>query len=216
MKKVFSVGLIISIAFSFQSCVLTTLLWSEGVVVNEKEKIPITNDTIYSFLKTQNKTKQIDKDTLIMVGKKYWYVVDKLDFNEIYGTLNAKLPKAFTIKEKHVPIEIEDDKLRFSSFFILNYEPANAIEKKILKDLDFSHKYGTKNTYEKWFLIKGKIFLPQKNAKIDYTFQTPLKASLYSSTYFSLKKVALTPIAVAGDVILIPLYTMAIISVILD
>lgn len=218
MKKLFLIPLILA-TFLLSGC-LTTLLWKGMPTPSDKYKNKenqiISTDTDYQFigedkLKTFGKTK--DEKQLIMLGEKYWYLFDAKSSQELSGILSMKLSKPFIRKEEKSKVIISDDGKTFSSAVELKYPVINQQEHTQLVNQGFMRSPENLDYIFKKFELKGNIYQSSPELKIPNPFNPPLPIALYQTkneTNFNagllLKKIAMTPVALVGDVLFLPWY----------
>ncbi len=214
MKKYFAFLGLFALLLSFNGCVATGLYWSS---FNTDSGTIIKEDKIYAFAKSKTQTKQIDKDSLIMLGEKYWYVLSPKDSKDLHRVLKVKLPEAFYINAKYgynsLPVKISNKKGKFHSDFCLEYKTDYSNYTNILKELNFKIKNKKIHRYEKCFKTEGRYFVAQKDISKDYTFENKIYVHFYSSqshigakTSNIAQLILATPLTVALDIILIPAY----------
>lgn len=204
MKHLVKVCLV-GLSLLLSSC--TIFLWSHDPAVRSHTYYEQSAmDTVRAFGKTQAK----NNEQLVMIGDSYWYFIDERNTAELLKVLNTKLPKAFsTPNNKPFKVLLADDAQSFSSSFTLYYEPQNDNEKNVLKTLDFT---STKKPglYEKDYDLKGKIYRSSKKINHHYQFETALPISIQVGKTSSevdpiklIEKITMTPITLAGDVVLV-------------
>ncbi len=214
MKKILSFLLLMVLAFSFSGCFFTALLWSDG---SHTRSSIIAGDKIYAFAKNKKGNEQIKKDSLIMIGKEYWYVVSSEDSKPLFELLQVKLSKPFDIKGRFgknvLPIEITEDKGLFFSDFCLRYDTKNLDEEEKLINLGFKTEENNDESYKKCLNIKGKYFVAKKIKHLDYHFENSINATLFtlrsaedSKQQSTLSLLAYTPVTLMIDLILLPSY----------
>ncbi|MDP8161867.1 hypothetical protein QJU89_00135 [Pasteurella skyensis] len=218
MKKLF-------ITFTLLSLLLLTgctgILWGEALNIHNDETTKIIGeDTIYAFGKTKASTEQVIKDSLVLMGNKYWYIISAKNSKTIFELLRAKLPKPFTIMGKgSLPIEITNKKGVFNSNFCLKYISQNKQEQNKLKQLQFKSTAPKQTIYTKCIDVTGKYFTTQQTIKPEYHFETPINVSLFrtetktnigGSRVVSIPEAVIyTPLALAGDIIILPLMVIS-------
>lgn len=218
MKKLFLLPLILS-TFLLSGC-LTTLLWkgmgpSSDKYENKENQI-ISTDTNEQFI-TEDKLKTFgttkDGQQLIMLGEKYWYLFDAKSSKELFGILSMKMSKPFIRKEEKSKVIISDDGKTFSSSVELKYPVINQQEHTQLVKEGFMRSPENLDYVFKKFELKGNIYQSSPELKITNPFNPPLPIALYQTkneTNFNagllLKKIAITPVALVGDVLFLPWY----------
>lgn len=204
MKHLIKICLM-SLSFLLSGC--TALLWGEDPAVRSHTHYEqFATDTVRAFGKTQAK----NNEQLVMIGDNYWYFIAQKDTAELLKVLNTKLPKAFaTSNNKPFEVRLEGDAQSFYSSFTLYYEPQNDNEKNVLKALGFTSAKNPK-LYEKDYYVSGKIYRSSKKINQSYQFETALPISIQIGKTSSrvdpaklLEKIAITPLTLAGDVVLV-------------
>ncbi|MGX2950635.1 hypothetical protein ACWIUA_07010 [Ursidibacter sp. B-7004-1] len=204
MKHLIKVGLA-TLSFILSSC--TVMLWGANSAVHSHTYYEQSaTDTVRAFGKTQDK----NNEELVMVGDSYWYFIDKENTADLLKVLNTKLPKAFaTSDNKPFEVRLSDNAKVFDSTFTLYYEPQNDNERNVLKELGFS-LFKDNKLYRKHYSLKGKIYRPSKKIDQNYQFETALPISIQVAKTSNsvdpgklLQNIALTPITLAGDVVLV-------------
>ncbi len=66
MKKILHVGFLLAIAFSLNECVFTLLVWN---LPSPSELKVIENDKIYAFMLNKKEHRELEKDSLVMIGR---------------------------------------------------------------------------------------------------------------------------------------------------
>lgn len=175
-------------------------------------------DKVYAFGQTQKDSSQLKAGSLVMMGEKYWYALDKNAAQQLLPVLNAKLARQYQIKDHYhndvegLPVDIQHKEQRFTSDFCLHYTTHNAKEIAILQDLSFKQWDKQPATYTKCFVNLGKVFAKPVSAKADYRFEQSVPVVLRVRTESKdvnvinlLNNIVMTPFAVAGDLVILPL-----------
>jgi hypothetical protein len=185
-------------------------------------------DRILAFGLAKADSQQIKRDSLIMIGERYWYVVEQNDSQTLYPALNAKLSRPYEILNKYhekLSTDIEGangilsaalypGEQRFTTDFCLKYQldttqPAlYQQEKNTLEQTDFTPDMVQKDTYRQCHDIEGTFYSSPQNLPEDYRFENSIPAKLAiveERTSIDKSNVArtalLTPVAIAADVI---------------
>lgn len=115
-KRNLLVGLILSSTL-LAGC-STSLLWRgelfarDPVLTQDIEEKEIAQDNVRAFAMVKPNTNNPHADSLVMVGDKYWYVINKKHSQELGLILQAKLSKQFVTGK--IDYEgIEDEKVKF-------------------------------------------------------------------------------------------------------
>lgn len=234
-------SLILGTAAVFMLNGCTAILWgqegwlasSKGMTHKEQKKTvkKAGIDQIRAFAKTQTESQTLPPNRLLMMGDKYWYLVDESDSKELVPVLNSKLSQRFTISQTHpktgkpvnqiqeLHVGIEGDRFNIDRL-CLNYsispnlpESEQQREQNILEQQSFKYKG---NDYQRCFgNILGRIYNKPDNLPVDYQFERSIPTQLYTVSSKEITKVdgkivarnlALTPFTLVGDIILLPLW----------
>lgn len=189
---------------------------SEPAIIKDYRLKKVDEDTIRAFGRTQQTQPQ-----LVMMGDKYWYVMNEQHTEELLEILTVKLPKPFDINYqlscdnclKGFQVELLNDGKTFNIEFSLSYFPQNSHELDTLVKLGFTPNSSKKGLYEQYYRTNGMIYKKSPEVKADYTFETAIPVELVSTEVTTivdgkelLKKIAWTPAALIGDIILMPVY----------
>lgn len=187
--------------FTLTGC-FSTILWNSDKKIRETKEHKIASDYIRAFGK-DNTTGQI-----VMMGDKYWFILDKDSSTEISSVLNSKLPEAFSTKGNNAFKVFVLDSEKVRSIFELHYSPKNAEERKILEDLKFNPLTEKKTLYTKEYGLYGKIYKTSPRMKKNYVFENTLPVEIYHSTYserINPDFISAIPLAIALDIITLPI-----------
>ncbi|MDO5054412.1 MAG: hypothetical protein Q4D86_03735 [Pasteurella oralis] len=204
-----------SLFFTLSGC--TAGLWAGGqnssfipgssdIISTDIKAKEIAKDTIRAFGRTK------DKQQIVMIGDSYWYFISPKQTEQLQTLLNTKLPKAFNTKaNKPIRINLTKSAKGFSTDSLwLHYQPKTEREIKIVRELGF-RKTSKPEIYAKEYYFEGEIYKKAENIKLEYQFETTLPVSintLESETNIDgsllLTKIAATPVALATDIILLP------------
>ncbi|WP_315360115.1 hypothetical protein [Neisseria bacilliformis] len=197
---------------------MTGIMW-ERVAGYQYEFAADERDNITAFAVATADSSQFKKGSLIMVGEKYWYVLDQGEENtRRLAQLRAQFPKAFSFKSKgdleankhyknntFVLERREEEDGSFRSEYCLGYQTDNPAEAKQLAALGFDKK---PDGYETCSAVTGKIYAVG-NLKVpaEYRFESRLPVQVgrsYAKVPSSGQKVAaalLTPLTLAADAV---------------
>ncbi len=208
--------MVLSASIGMSGC--TAWLWAGGnggivpgsgeiVTQTSSHTQTIAQDNVHAFGKS--------RERLVMMGEHYWYFLDEKSTTQMAPIVNAKLPKAFHIlnrctdcKDTFV-LTLTDEKT-FGTDFVLFYPPQRSQEENILRELGFKKE---KQGYTAQFTVKGNIYKASDNLKQDYRFEKALPVRLQQyhagkteiDGELLLSKIALTPVTLLGDIIILPL-----------
>ncbi|MDO4879468.1 MAG: hypothetical protein Q3966_09305 [Neisseria sp.] len=166
----------------------TAMLWrtfpADGTETSVRE---IGSDQVRAFGIVRDKNSQLAVGSLVMMGDKYWYVVDTEPSRKAAAVLNAGLPQRYTIgrgetgRHGELSVYLEPGQ-RFRSPFCLKYTPEQPQETAKLEQLGFnkSQKIGEKENkeYIQCFSISGSFYAKPQQAKQDYRFESPVPVRL--------------------------------------
>lgn len=239
MKKCLKQVLLLFAALSAGGC--TSAMWSgRGSAVGTQEIYHrLGEDKVHAFGHIRADSGQLQQSSLVMMGDRYWYVVEPEASEKLLPVLNAKLQhryQIFSVKNKErmtelpeLPVTIEDTAGKFNSRFCLRYpldtSPNNkqaAQENKVLLALRF-HQISQEpslTTYERCFRTTGQMYDKPLQVKQNYRFEQYVPVKLQTverKTVVSgpklLRNIVLTPFTLAGDavftVIAVPVFIMA-------
>jgi membrane protein len=197
---------------------MTGIMW-ERMAGDQYEFAADESDNITAFAVATADSSQLKKGSLILVGEKYWYVLDQGEENtRRLAQLRAQFPKAFSFKSKgnleankryknntFVLERREEEKGSFRSEYCLSYQTDNPAEAKQLAALGFDKK---PDGYETCSAVTGKMYAVG-NLKVpaEYRFESRLPVQLgrsYGKSAPAGNKVAaalLTPLALAADAV---------------
>lgn len=196
---------------------MTGIMW-ERMAGDQYEFAADESDNITAFAVATADSSQLKKGSLILVGEKYWYVLDQdKESPQHLAQLRAQFPKAFSFKSKGdleenkryrnntFVLESRQENGTFRSEYCLGYQTDNPTEAKQLAALGFDKK---PDGYETCSAVTGKIYAVG-NLKVpaEYRFESRLPVQLgrsYGKSAPAGNKVAaalLTPLALAADAV---------------
>lgn len=212
-------------AMSLNGC--TLLLWGKDSPFRETTtRHELAKDEIQAFAMVGKPHSQLQQGSLVMMGKQNWFVVNPQDSAKLQGVLNVKLDKAFQIVDRYqheplksFPVELKTvDSNDFSTEFCLRYNTGKAADIAKLKALSFKEvqpKQSAQKTNPYYIYCtqaSGQFYRTPQNHQADYRFETPFPVSVtyqVSKTHTDvgqlLGNIAMTPITLAGDVVLVPI-----------
>ena len=195
----------------------TAMFW-HGNNPNESKEVQqtVAKDKIYSFAVVNKNNSQLPEGSLVMIGEKYWFVINPNDSSQLINILNIKLDKPFQITEMAPPSENTHNKALpviltsldspdFKSSLCLRYDSSNEEEITKLKKLEFeANDINNKNAYTRCVNASGKYYSTPQKIVSDYQFKQPIPVNIY---YITTKK-GLNVAKVAGNILLTP-FTLA-------
>lgn len=211
--------------FLFIGCA-TGALWRSGGQVTTHEQ-PDGDDTIIAFGRVNEAKEPLEKDQLVMMGKRFWYVLDVMDSRELYPILTTNLSKPYGIEKNpaatektdsvkplnYLPVSYFPGRARFSSRFCLVYQATIAEENARLRALDFQEQ--PMANYRRCFAVAGKVYGKPTDMPPEQTFgkEIPVQLTAISldrrlSISEVTEKVLETPSALAEDAVLGIIYIL--------
>lgn len=133
------------LALSLNGC-MTQEMWEEDKKVEKITFHPITSDQVHSFGIVNKDNDQLEKGSIVMMGEKYWFVINAKDSKDLTPILNVKLDKKFQIADakkykkdlKALPVVVNNEKeADFTTDFCLRYDTQKTDEIAKLKNLSF-------------------------------------------------------------------------------
>ncbi|MDO4879084.1 MAG: thiosulfate sulfurtransferase [Neisseria sp.] len=172
-------------ALALNAC--TAMLWGMFPASNtETISREIGSDQVRAFGVVRDKNSQLAVGSLVMMGDKYWYVVDLDSSQKTAAVLNAGLPQRYAINkgetggEGELSVYIEPNQ-RFRSSFCLKYTPEQPQEAAKLEQLGFKRRKAGQEEgkeYIQCFDIAGSFYAKPQQAKRDYRFESPVPVRL--------------------------------------
>lgn len=186
-------------------CITSTMWQKQTHYKTTVHQNSLGKDAVVAFGQASQDSSQIQKGSLVMMGKKYWYVLPPQQSNELLSLLQARLSKPYTIvpifkrdkgmegstlyAENEFPVEILEEKAQFNSNFCLEYATTDQNEINTLLKLGFSRdssrssmaNNGSINSvYTQCLSTPGQYFATSNSVSAQYYFTTPISVTLYS------------------------------------
>ncbi|HEZ0795753.1 TPA: hypothetical protein WGR05_000156 [Neisseria meningitidis] len=150
----------------------------------------VDKDQIRAFGVVAKDNAQLEKGSLVMMGGKYWFVVNPEDSAKLTGILKAGLDKPFQIVEdtpsyaRHqaLPVKLESPgSQNFSTEGLcLRYDTDRPADIAKLKQLEFEAVELDKQTiYTRCVSAKGKYYATPQKLNADYHFEQSVPADIY-------------------------------------
>lgn len=148
----------------------------------------VAKDQIHAFGVVAKDNMQLEKGSLVMMGGKYWFVVNSKDSAELKAILDVKLDKQFQIVQHNpryayeaLPVELESpEKQTFSSKFCLRYDTNKAADIAKLEKLAFKPvELDEKTVYTRCVSAKGNYYATPNNVAEDYRFEKSVPVRIY-------------------------------------
>ena len=148
----------------------------------------VAKDKIHAFGVVAKDNTQLETGSLVMMGKKYWFVVNPKDSAKLKAVLDAKLSKRFQMVQQNpkqvyeaLPVELKSPEAQtFRSNFCLRYDTQKAAEVAKLKQLAFKPvKLDDKTVYTRCISAEGHYYATPKNVAEDRRFDTAVPVRIY-------------------------------------
>lgn len=150
----------------------------------------VDKDQIRAFGVVAKDNAQLEKGSLVMMGGKYWFVVNPEDSAKLTGILKAGLDKPFQIVEdtpsyaRHqaLPVKLESPgSQNFSTEGLcLRYDTDKPADIAKLKQLGFEAvKLDKQTIYTRCVSAKGKYYATPQKLNADYHFEQSVPADIY-------------------------------------
>ncbi|MGV7079360.1 hypothetical protein ACWA5Z_11295 [Testudinibacter sp. P80/BLE/0925] len=224
MKKYLKQVLLLSAALSVGGC--TSAMWGSGTAVGTQDIYHrLGEDKVHAFGHVRTDSGQLQQGSLVMMGERYWYVVEPHASERLLPALNAKLQHRYQIfsvegRERltELPVTIEDTVGKFNSRFCLRYpletsqnSKQAAQENKVLLALRFRQisQESSLTTYERCFWQNGQLYDKPLQVKQNYRFEQYVPVKLQTVEHKTvvksgpnlLRNIVLTPFTLVGDVV---------------
>lgn len=150
----------------------------------------VDKDQIRAFGVVAKDNAQLEKGSLVMMGGKYWFVVNPEDSAKLTGILKAGLDKPFQIVEdtpsyaRHqaLPVKLESPgSQNFSTEGLcLRYDTDRPADIAKLKQLEFKAvELDNRTIYTRCVSAKGKYYATPQKLNADYHFEQSVPADIY-------------------------------------
>ena len=167
----------------------TTDLWERNSPFHQTitEKT-VAKDNIYAFGVVAQDNTQLETGSLVMMGGKYWFVVNPKDSAKLKAVLDVKLDKQFQMVQQNpryayeaLPVELKSPEAQtFSSDFCLRYDTQKVAEIAKLKQLAFKPvELDDKTVYTRCISTEGHYYATPKNVAEDRRFDTAVPVRIY-------------------------------------
>ena len=174
-------------ALTLNGC--TVFLWGENNPFHKTttEKT-VAKDNIQAFGVVAQDNTQLETGSLVMMGKKYWFVVNPKDSAKLKAVLDAKLSKRFQMVRQNskqvyeaLPVELKSPEAQtFRSNFCLRYDTQKVAEIAKLKQLAFKPvELDGKTVYTRCVSAEGHYYATPKNVAEDRRFDTAVPVRIY-------------------------------------
>nr|WP_101124790.1 hypothetical protein [Neisseria meningitidis] len=150
----------------------------------------VDKDQIRAFGVVAKDNAQLEKGSLVMMGGKYWFVVNPEDSAKLTGILKAGLDKPFQIVEdppsyaRHqaLPVKLESPgSQNFSTEGLcLRYDTDRPADIAKLKQLEFEAvELDNRTIYTRCVSAKGKYYATPQKLNADYHFEQSVPVDIY-------------------------------------
>ncbi|HGG7688463.1 TPA: hypothetical protein ACJJFK_000092 [Neisseria meningitidis] len=150
----------------------------------------VDKDQIRAFGVVAKDNAQLEKGSLVMMGGKYWFVVNPEDSAKLTGILKARLDKPFQIVEdtpsyaRHqaLPVKLESPgSQNFSTEGLcLRYDTDRPADIAKLKQLEFEAvELDNRTIYTRCVSAKGKYYATPQKLNADYHFEQSVPVDIY-------------------------------------
>ena len=148
----------------------------------------VAKDNIQAFGVVAKDNTQLEKGSLVMMGGKYWFVVDSKDSAKLKAILDAKLSKRFQMVRQNpkqvyeaLPVELKSPEApTFRSNFCLRYDTQKVAEIVKLKQLAFKPvELDGKTVYTRCISAEGHYYATPKSVAEDRRFDTAVPVRIY-------------------------------------
>ena len=177
----------------------------------------VAKDNIQAFGVVAKDNTQLETGSLVMMGGKYWFVVNSKDSAKLKAILDAKLSKRFQMVRQNpkqvyeaLPVELKSPEAQtFRSNFCLRYDTQKVAEIVKLKQLAFKPvELDGKTVYTRCISAEGHYYATPKNVAEDRHFDTAVPVRIYytetktSTDVWKLTgNILKTPLALALDAV---------------
>ncbi|QEY24587.1 hypothetical protein [Neisseria animalis] len=214
MKAMKTTAALVAATVLLNGC--TWMMWGMNDPFGETTTFPLVGkDNIHAFGTVKESTAQLERGSLVMMGGKYWFIVNPADSAKLVEILNIKLDKQFQMVQHNpryryeaLPVTLKKaDSAEFSSNFCLRYDTEKASEIKQLQALSFKEtKIDKQTAYVRCIEAAGKYYNVPQQMKADYRFDQSVPVAIrYEVTtkqtdYYKLtSNIIMTPLTLAGD-----------------
>ena len=180
---------VLAAALMLNGC--TAMMWGMNDPFSETTAHKhVDKDQIRAFGVVAKDNAQLEKGSLVMMGGKYWFVVNPEDSAKLTGILKAGLDKPFQIVEdtpsyaRHqaLPVKLESPgSQNFSTDGLcLRYDTDRPADIAKLKQLEFEAvELDNRTIYTRCVSAKGKYYATPQKLNADYHFEQSVPADIY-------------------------------------
>lgn len=214
MKAMKTTAAVLAAVMLLNGC--TAMMWGMNNPFSETIALPLVGkDKIHAFGTVKDHTAQLERGSLVMMGSKYWFVVNPDDSAKLSGILNARLNKQFQMVQhnpryRHEALPVMLQKAggaEFTSSFCLRYDTADAAEIRRLKALLFKEVgVGKQTAYVRCVEAAGKYYNVPQQIKADYRFEQSVPVEIrykvtkkHTDVFKLTQNIIMTPLTLTGD-----------------
>ncbi|HHS1619778.1 TPA: hypothetical protein ACTCW9_000240 [Neisseria meningitidis] len=179
---------VLAAALMLNGC--TVMMWGVNSPFSETTaRKHVDKDQIRAFGVVAKDNAQLEKGSLVMMGGKYWFVVNPEDSAKLTGILKAGLDKQFQMVESNprfayqaLPVKLESPgSQNFSTDDLcLRYDTDKPADIAKLKQLGFEAvKLDNRTIYTRCVSAKGKYYATPQKLNADYHFEQSVPADIY-------------------------------------
>lgn len=180
---------VLAVTLMLNGC--TFMLWGmNDPFIQTTDRKHVDKDQIRAFGVVAEDNAQLEKGSLVMMGGKYWFVVNPEDSAKLTGILKAGLDKPFQIVEdtpsyaRHqaLPVKLESPgSQNFSTDGLcLRYDTDRPDDIAKLKQLEFKAvKLDKQTIYTRCVSAKGKYYATPQKLNADYHFEQSVPVEIY-------------------------------------
>ena len=190
---------------------MTSMLWADNQPAVHYVDKKVGEDRIQAFGVVREANSQLPPNSIVMMGNRYWFVLEPKYTERISRVLNAKLDRPFEIMrttasgERVAPVKVSllgEGQSEFSSYICLRYVTAQAVDKEVLIQAGFENTAYTQQgaVYKFCQEVSGKIYTAPPSVQQDYRFEQSFPVEVWTSEAKTSSRVP----AIAGRVLLTP------------
>ena len=179
---------VLAAALMLNGC--TAMMWGMNDPFSETTAYKhVDKDQIRAFGVVAKDNAQLEKGSLVMMGGKYWFVVNPEDSAKLTGILKIGLDKPFQMVQHNprfahqaLPVKLESPgSQNFSTDGLcLRYDTDRPADIAKLKQLEFEAvKLDKQTIYTRCVSAKGKYYATPQELNADYHFEHSVPADIY-------------------------------------
>ncbi|HEZ4730877.1 TPA: hypothetical protein WIU52_000700 [Neisseria meningitidis] len=183
-----TIAAVLAAALMLNGC--TAMMWGMNDPFSETTAYKhVDKDQIRAFGVVAKDNAQLEKGSLVMMGGKYWFVVNPEDSAKLTGILKIGLDKPFQMVQHNprfahqaLPVKLESPgSQNFSTEGLcLRYDTDKPADIAKLKQLGFEAvKLDKQTIYTRCVSAKGKYYATPQKLNADYHFEQSVPADIY-------------------------------------